>query len=164
VEVANVDNPQRQSEVSRTLRLFAWAPHRIEWWSTIVQFGGTLFFNATTFHALSTDLSTRQLNRFVWAPDALGSVCFLVASGLAWVEVCHAVTCWRLRSLPWWITALNLLGSVAFGVSAVASYVVPATGVPVNVALVNLGTFAGALCFFAGAVLLLPERTQPSFD
>ncbi|MGA3360073.1 MAG: hypothetical protein ABSC87_07690, partial [Halobacteriota archaeon] len=60
-----------------------------------------------------------------------------------------------------WITALNLLGSVAFGVSAIASYVVPTTGLPINVALVNLGTFVGALCFFIGAVLLLPERTQP---
>jgi len=27
------------------------------------------------------------------------------------------------------------------------------------VALTNLGTFAGALCFLVGAVLLLPERT-----
>jgi hypothetical protein len=39
--------------------------------------------------------------------------------------------------------------------------VVPTTGLPINVALVNLGTFVGALCFFIGAVLLLPERTQP---
>lgn len=122
------------------------------------------FFDATTLHALSVSLSVRQLNRLVWTPDALGSACFLIASGLAWFEVCHVASCWRLGSLAWWITALNLLGSIAFGVSAIASYVVPTTGLPINVALVNLGTFVGALCFFIGAVLLLPERTRPDSD
>ena len=58
--------------------------------------------------------------------------------------------------------ALNLLGSIAFGASAVASYVVPATGSLRNVELSNLGTFLGALCFLVGAVLLLPERTDRS--
>jgi len=39
--------------------------------------------------------------------------------------------------------------------------VVPATGQIRNAELSNLGTFVGALCFLAGAVLLLPERTEP---
>jgi hypothetical protein len=164
VEAANVDYAQPEPDVSPNLRLFAWEPHRIDWWSTLVQFVGTLFFNATTFHALSENLSVRQLNRLVWAPDALGSVCFLVASGLAWFEVCHALACWRSHSLPWWITVLNLVGSVAFGVSAVASFIVPTTGLPRNVVLVNLGTFVGGLCFLLGAVLLLPERTKANSD
>ena len=69
-----------------------------------------------------------------------------------------------IRDRSWRITALNLVGSVAFGVSAVASFVVPTTGLPRNIMLVNLGTFVGALCFFAGAVLLLPERTQSDSD
>ena len=160
VESANVDNTEQQPAVSPRIRLFAWSPRRIDWWATIVQFAGTLFFNGTTFNALSASLTVHQLNRLVWAPDALGSTCFLIASGLAWFEVCRAVSCWRLRSLPWWITALNLLGSIAFGVSAIASFVLPTTGVPINVALVNFGTFVGAGCFFIGAVLLLPECTH----
>jgi hypothetical protein len=164
VETANVDYAQPEPDVSQNLRLFSWEPRRIDWWSTLVQFVGTLFFNATTFHALSENLSVRQLNRLVWAPDALGSVCFLVASGLAWFEVCHAFACWRSHSLPWWITALNLVGSVAFGVSAVASFIVPTTGLPRNIVLVNLGTFVGGLCFLFGAVLLLPERTKSDSD
>jgi len=125
---------------------------------------GTLFFNASTFNALSVNPSVSQLNRLVWAPDVFGSASFLVASTLAWFEVCHAFACWRSRSLPWWITALNLIGSVAFGVSAVAAYVVPTTGLPRNIMLVNLGTFVGAVCFLLGAVLLLPERTQLDSD
>ena len=47
---------------------------------------------------------------------------------------------------------------MAFGVSAIASYVKP-NGQLVSLALTNLGTFVGAVCFLVGAVLLLPERT-----
>ncbi len=55
---------------------------------------------------------------------------------------------------------MNLGGSIAFGASAVASYIVPETGQLLNVTLTNLGTFVGAVLFLAGAVLLLPERTE----
>ena len=41
--------------------------------------------------------------------------------------------------------------------AAIASYVVPATGSVVDLAAANLFTAFGALCFLAGAVLLLPE-------
>ena len=50
---------------------------------------------------------------------------------------------------------------MAFGVSAIASYVKP-NGQLVSLALTNLGTFVGAVCFFVGALLLLPERTLES--
>ena len=54
---------------------------------------------------------------------------------------------------------LNLVGSVAFGASAIASKVQP-NGALRSVALTNLGTFVGAVCFLTGAVLLLPEQTE----
>ena len=88
-------------------------------------------------------------------PTRSGSICFLVASWLAWAEECHGSFAWRPSHISWWITLLNLVGSVAFGVSAIASYVEP-NGQLVSLALTNLGTFVGALCFLAGAVLLLP--------
>src|SRR6516164_8015377 len=64
------------------------------------------------------------------------------------------------RSWSWWITLLNLLGSIAFGVSAVAGYISPVTGDLRNAERANLGTFVGAVCFLVGALLLLPERTE----
>lgn len=158
-------NAQRAfPEITRRerFRLFTWEPRRIDWWATLVQFIGTLFFNRSTLHALLVNLSVHQQNRLIWTPDALGSACFLIASELALVEVCHSFWCRRSGSLPWWIAALNLIGSVAFGVSAVAAYVLPTTGLPLNIALVNLGTFVGGICFLLGAILLLPERTQPN--
>ena len=54
--------------------------------------------------------------------------------------------------------ALNLLGSIAFGVSAVAARIVPDSGDPRNLTVDNLGTFVGAICFLVGAFLLLVER------
>ena len=57
---------------------------------------------------------------------------------------------------------LNMVGSIAFGVSAMAAKVM-STGDLRNLALANLGTFVGALCFLAGAVLLIPdEQLAPS--
>ena len=54
----------------------------------------------------------------------------------------------------------RLPGSVAFGVSAVAGYINPSTGQLLNAERSNMGTLVGALCFLAGALLLLPERTE----
>jgi hypothetical protein len=138
-------------------RLFTVQHHRIDWWASLIQLVGTLWFNRTTLSALVVGLGASPAHHPIWRPDALGSVCFLVASWLAWAEECHGAWAWRPARLSWWITALNLFGSVAFGVSAIASYVTP-TGQLLSVALTNLGTFVGALCFLAGAVLLLPER------
>ena len=53
-----------------------------------------------------------------------------------------------------------MVGSIAFGLSAIGSFVLPTTGEPASVWLTNMGTFVGALCFLAGAVLLLYERTE----
>ena len=141
-------------------RFFVAEPRRIDWWATVVQLAGTAFFNVSTGNAVRMDLTAQEASRHVWRPDALGSVCFLVSSGLAWIEICHGLACWRPRTWAWWITLANLVGSIAFGVSAAAGYINPVTGQLRDAERSNLGTFAGALCFLAGAVLLLPERTE----
>jgi hypothetical protein len=146
------------------LRFWTWEPSRIDWSASAVQLVGTVFFNVTTLAALDTSLDATQAHRLVWVPDMAGSICFLVASGLAWFEVSHGWWSWRTRSISWRIAAVNLAGSVAFGVSAVASKVVATTGEPRNIMLVNLGTALGGVCFLAGALLLLPERTQTPSD
>ncbi|MGO8870905.1 MAG: hypothetical protein ACLQPH_05785 [Acidimicrobiales bacterium] len=141
-------------------RAFTFAPHQIDWWATGVQLIGTLYFNVSTGNAVRINLSAESAHQHVWRPDAVGSVCFLVASGLAWFEVCGGWVAWSPGRISWWITGLNLIGSIAFGCSAVAGYIVPSTGQIWNAELSNLGTFVGAVCFLVGAVLLLPERTE----
>lgn len=144
----------------RTWRVLGWAPWRIDWWATSVQFVGTLLFNVSTFAAIRHGLEPLEAERRVWAPDALGSVAFLVASLLAWAEAGHAWWSWRPRSIGWRIAACNLGGSIAFGVSAVGAYVVQPSGDLLDAALANLGTFVGAVGFLVGGLLLLPERTR----
>jgi hypothetical protein len=141
----------------RRRRLLSFEPHRIDWWSSGVQLAGTLFFNATTFRALQTGLGSPSYDRVVWRPDALGSVCFLVSGYLAYVEVSGHLFGRPRWTLEWVIVTVNLLGCLAFGVSAVASYVVPSTGSEVDLTFVNTFTALGALCFLIGALLLLPE-------
>ena len=140
-------------------RFFTYQPKRIDWWATGVQLVGTVFFNISTGAATVADLSAQAAHQHVWRPDAVGSVCFLVSSLLAWYEVCHGWAAWRPGEWAWWITLVNLAGSVAFGVSAIAAYVNPLTGQVHNVARANTQTLIGAVCFLVGAVLLLPERT-----
>jgi len=153
--------PEAEGELPRrppSWRVLTWAPWRIDWWSTAVQFVGTLLFNVSTFAAIRAGFDTAQIDHRVWMPDLLGSIAFLVASALAWAEAGHGWWSWRPRSIGWRIAAANMVGSIAFGVSAVAAYVVPRTGELVSSALANLGTFVGAVCFLVGALLLLPER------
>ncbi len=140
-------------------KVLVYRPRQIDWWASGIQLVGTLYFNVSTGTAMGRNLTVQTAQQHVWRPDAVGSICFLVASGLAWFEVSHGWVSWSPSSLSWWITALNLLGSIAFGVSAVASYIIPATGQVWHVELSNLGTFVGAVCFLVGALLLLPERT-----
>jgi hypothetical protein len=140
---------------------WVWAPHDAGWAACAVQLLGTLWFNWSTGNAVRHNLTASLAHERVWRPDALGSIAFLVASGLAWASARREAQPGRATSRDLWIAVINLLGSVAFGVSAIAGYIIPSSGGVWHAELSNLGTFAGALCFLTGAVLLLPrERTQ----
>ncbi len=130
----------------------------IDWWAGAIQLVGTVFFNVSTLHAISASGDSAAVNHAVWRPDALGSICFLVASVLCWLEVCDGWWTWRPHSFAWWICALNLVGSIAFGISAIAAKTL-SSGDLRSEAWTNLGTFVGAICFLIGGLLLLPERT-----
>lgn len=143
------------------VRRFAWEPHRTEWWATFVQLVGTVFFNVSTAAATVTTFTVTQQERLVWRPDVFGSIAFLIASHLAWWLVCRGWWAVRTADSTWWIAALNYVGSIFFMIAALAAYVLPTTGDVVNIALVNLGTFLGAVCFFVGAYFLLPPAGSP---
>ena len=60
-------------------------------------------------------------------------------------EVCNGWLAFRTRSLSLVDHALNLLGSIAFGVAALASLVQPSTDEPVSArAIANAGTAVAA--------------------
>jgi len=158
-QVVGADDPTLHGAGPRLRRLASWEPHRIDWLAAAVQSVGTVFFNISTIHALTTTAtSAHALNQAIWRPDALGSICFLVSSYLSFAEVCHGSWRWLPGDLSWWITVGNLVGSVAFGVSAVASKFVSADELR-SAGWTTLGTFVGGLCFLGASILLLPERT-----
>jgi hypothetical protein len=143
-------------------RWLGWAPHHVGFWATAIQLAGTLFFNVTTFTSL-LDVPADVTDRVVWRPDALGSVCFLASSAIAFAEAGHRWWSWRPHERDWHITALNLWGSVFFGLSAVGAYVL-SSGELRNVRLANGGTFLGAVCFLVASILLMGSSAPSEID
>jgi hypothetical protein len=135
---------------------WAWRPRDKNWLAAATQFPGTLFFNISTFAATVNNLTAAEADKHVWRPDVFGSVLFLVASAYAISALGVGFWGLRLRVLPWWIAWLNMLGSVAFMASAIASFVLPSTDALIDIPLANAGTFLGAVCFLIGAALMLP--------
>jgi hypothetical protein len=122
------------------------------WWAAIIQSAGTVFFNVTTYRALSTTVDDPQYDRLVWRPDAFGSICFLISGAIAyWAAPRRGLR--LVRGEPgWWQPGVNLLGCVLFGISAIAGVVVPSSGSVLDLAAANISTSLGALCFLICAL------------
>ena len=136
----------------------AWPEHhqagagRSAWWAAVIQSAGTLFFNVTTYQAMHTAVTSSEYDKLVWRPDWRGSICFLVSGAIAYsASPRHG---WRPArgGAGWWQPAVNLLGCIFFGISAIAGYVVPSSGSVLDLAAANWNTSLGAACFLACAV------------
>jgi hypothetical protein len=133
---------------------------QLAWWAALVQLVGTLLFNLSTFDAMLDGLTIEETNRLVWAPDVFGSIAFLVASHLGWRFVrSRSATATASDASERWSAVANYVGSVLFMLSAIAAFTLETTGEVVNTAIVNSTTCAGALCFLAGAYVLLPPSS-----
>ena len=137
------------------VRFRAWLPHDKGWLAAATQFPGTLFFNGTTFWAITVAVSNSQYDKVVWRPDFYGSILFLVSSAFAVLSL-GQIRSWRPREVAWWVAWLNMVGSVAFMAAALGAFVLPKTGAAVDLTWADRGTFVGAVCFFIGALLSIP--------
>jgi len=159
LESVNTDYESHEA-AGGSFRAFVWRPRGIDWWSSGIQLIGTLFFNITTFRGMTVTIDSGTYNHLVWQPDALGSICFLISGYLAYVEVTRRLLARPPRTVEGSIVAINLLGCILFGISAVTGFVLPKTGVEVSQALTNATTSLGAVCFLIGSLLLLPEGVK----
>ncbi len=133
---------------------------RVEFLSAATQFVGTVRFNVSTGAALwAHRIPTRR--HFVWWPDAQGSVAFLVSGALGVVAVTLTAGLVQLKSREWLTAWINMIGSIAFGASAVGAFITR-RGVTEDALLAKMGTFVGALCFLIAALLMLPKRFTPA--
>ena len=100
---------------------------RLGWRSAVVLFVGTLLFAVSLVAAFAKGLTPRQSNGWIWLPDILGCVCFLVSGHLAMLDVGDGRVRVRARLLSWWIVAVNQFGSVLFFLAGIAAFTRPAT-------------------------------------
>lgn len=126
--------------------------------AALVQLVGTVEFNVTTLRAAldAAERATYSVSA-VWSPDAVGSVLFLVSSAIALVPEVHLRRHRHARDRAWAVAWVNMLGSVFFGVSAVAAWSTPSSTEPLSLWWANAGTFLGGVCFLVGAVLMVPR-------
>jgi hypothetical protein len=141
------------------LRFLRWLPHDRAWLGAAAQFPGTLFFNGTTFWAITVAIDNSKYDQVVWRPDFYGSVLFLVAS-LFGILAVGPLLSWRPHEWAWWAAWLNMIGSIAFMASAIGAFVIPRTDTAVDLSIADRGTFVGAVCFLLGALCLFPAFRQ----
>jgi hypothetical protein len=128
---------------------------RALWWSAVVQLVGTVFFNLTTERAMHLSPVNGRYDTLVWRPNAYGSVCFLISGIFAYAA--SPRDGWRPRhgDVGSWESAVNLLGCVLFGISAIAGFAEPRTGNLIGPHTTDWATSLGALCFLGCAVGVL---------
>lgn len=141
-------------------QIFGWKPKDIGWLSSTLQFCGTLLFNLNTFKGISPPEDWIQQDLWIWIPDVFGSIFFLISGYLAFIEVGHKHGAFHLKDLSWWITFINLLGCIAFMISAIYAFI-PQENLKENHIILSLiFTLIGAFCFWLGAFLMIPENAK----
>lgn len=160
-QAANADPAPGEPDFDQSRwKWFGWKPHKIGWLSCALQFPGTVLFNFNTFDAMLPGLAWWQSELIVWLPNFVGSVLFLASGYLAFIEVAHRWWTWQPASITWWVVFANLLGCVGFMVSAVFAVVLPGGEVDWMSTVAVTFTLQGAICFWIGAVLMLPEAAE----
>ena len=139
---------------------FAWRAKNLGFLSSLSQLIGTVLFNINTFDGMLAHLTSLQQDILIWTPNMIGSILFLTASFLAWLEVFRDKNVKAFTSVTWWIIWINILGSVFFQLSALDSYVNLESGELVNGTLALEYTLYGAACFLIGAYLLIVEMNE----
>lgn len=120
------------------------------WRTAWIQSVGTVLFNVMTFASLSVLITNSSYNTIVWVPNAVGSVCFLVSGVIFYLSSPRRGWLPLREHVGWWEAAVNMLGCVLFGISAVTGYA--SDGSPLSVSITNWTTTLGAVCFFVVAL------------
>jgi hypothetical protein len=121
------------------------------WRTAWVQSVGTLLFNLMTFAAITIAATDHTYNTVVWGPNALGSACFLISGMIFYLSSPRRGFLPRFDHEGWWEAAVNLLGCVLFGISALTSFATGHAGALISTGVTNWTTTFGAACFLVCA-------------
>ena len=131
-----------------------------DWWSAAVQSVGTLLFNVSTAAALIASVKEPDAVGVGWHSDAWGSLAFLASGVIALGALRRRHELWDFFARSPGAVWVGMAGSVAFGISAIGAYVLPATDELANQRWAAAGTFVGAACFFVAAVITRPAKLE----
>ena len=127
------------------------------WWSCLLQLIGTLLFNLSTYQALHPGPNWVSEDIWVWLPNFAGSILFLLSGYMAFAETCHEYWRYLPRNLSWWAVFWNLSGCIGFMISALLAVLVSNSDPVTRLQLSTWFTLLGAVGFFLGSMLLIPE-------
>lgn len=156
---ADITNKLHTSSQKREWIWFAYRGRNLGFLSSFVQFIGTILFNFNTYDAMLKSMSFLQDEIFISIPNMLGSICFMLASLFAWLEVYHDKQMKKFTSVLWWIIWLNILGSILFQLSAIYAFSFNAHDSHFQ-EIATYFTMFGGLAFLIASYLLIPETQQ----
>jgi hypothetical protein len=122
------------------------------WRTAWIQSVGTLLFNVMTFVGITVAATNRGYDTVVWGPNAIGSALFLISGAIFYLSSPRRGLLPRFDHEGWWEAAVNLLGCVLFGISAVTGFATGSAGTLVSTNISNWTTTLGAACFLACAL------------
>ena len=117
-------------------------------------------FNINTYDAMLPQLNWPQQNLAIWAPDMVGSALFLSSAYLSYIECWRSPGPWQPGKLVWWICIMNLLGCIAFMLSAVFAFMPEAGQAEAVLSISLLATVVGAGGFLSVGLLMIPEPVK----
>ena len=156
---ADVTNIEHTSLKRRKWIWFAYRKNNLGFLSSSIQLIGTVLFNINTYDGMLTYTSYIREEFLISIPNMIGSICFLLASFFAWLEVYYDKKMRTFVSVLWWIIWLNILGSVFFQISALYGFSFSAHDSETQRLSIYFTMFGG-FAFFLASYLLIPEAKK----
>lgn len=151
----------RASVEGQGSQAFGWTKYlRQRFWASSIQAFGAVLFQVMVIAALIPNLSPLLVDIFIWEPDIVGSLCFVISSAML-VSVSHPLAGrGDFRDRIKGASLFNLGGSLCFLASSVGAFVPLSSGEEISPLLVAGGTMVGGLLFLIGSWPGLPEKLR----
>ncbi|MAJ82034.1 MAG: hypothetical protein CMF41_03870 [Legionellales bacterium] len=151
---------------SKYIYLFRFLPYSTSYISTLSQLCGAILFNFNTWFSMTNFSNLYSKNAYIWSPDFIGSLLFMVSAIFLLLESYHEKIKIRPSYLPWWIIWVNFWGCVMFLFSSFFSIYLPISLLYSRLeSLIASGSLLiGSLLFLLSSYLLCIELNEESIQ
>lgn len=165
LEALNADeriSPNRESHAPNRFRWFVTRRSDLARLDILIPFVfliGSLVFNYETTVALASVLDFMP-RIALWTTTLLGSILFLAAGVLHYLEAGDSYFGVQRRNIYWWIGVLFVIGGIGFVIGCLPGMGTP--GFPTakegsGPAIIKVGFLIGSIAYLIGSYLMLPE-------